>query len=391
MTRSDAAGELTFRVLPLVDVDAELLRTWKQLADHAIEPNPFHDPRFLLTSARVRDDARSLQLALVERDRELLGLMAFTVETASDRWAVRAISTIGPFLAQLSDLRHPLIDPRNPVEVWETLLVGMRRTRLPGLMQLENFPGDGALAESLSEALNRLRIPLLERQRDERAHAWRVEGEVESADRLTFDLPFSSASTRKQRARLLRGLERAIGTPLQIEDLSAEAGAIERFLDLEASGWKGDVTKGGHALRLIHHDHWFAEVAAAFRADDRLMVLALTDASHRVLYMTVGFRSGDGIFGGLDAYDEEFADHSAGTFGRIAEWKYAISSLGAAFFDPNLSSYYSVSTRLYPDRRPHVTLLLAHGGLVARTALRAIPAARRAREMASAIKRKLRR
>jgi hypothetical protein len=106
--------------------------------------------------------------------------------------------------------------------------------------------------------------------------------------------------------------------------------------------------------------------------------------------MTVGFRSGDGIFGGLDAYDEQFAGSSAGTFGRIAEWRYAVSELGAKFFDPNLSSYYATSTRLYPDRRPHVTLLLAHGGLFARGALRAVPAARRARETAGAVKRKLR-
>jgi CelD/BcsL family acetyltransferase involved in cellulose biosynthesis len=390
MTRNDTRAEMNFRVLPLIDVDDGLLRAWKRLADRAIEPNPFHDPRFLLTSAAVRDDARSLQLALVERDSDLLGLMAFTVEKASQRWSVRAISTVGPFLAQLSDLRHPLIDPGNPVKVWETLLVGLRRTRLPGLLQLENFPGDGPLAESLSAALSHLRIPMLERQRDERAHVWRVPGETVPDSRLTFDLAFSSANTRKQRARLLRGLESAVGSPLTIEDLSSDTDAIEQFLDMEARGWKGDTTRGGHALRLIQQDHWFAEVAGAFRADDRLMVLALTDIDHRVLYMTVGFRSGAGIFGGLDTYDEEFADHSAGTFGRIAEWKYAISELGATFFDPNLSSYYTASTRLYPHRRPHVTLLLAHGGLFARLALRGIPAARRARETANAVRRKLR-
>jgi CelD/BcsL family acetyltransferase involved in cellulose biosynthesis len=389
MTRNDASADTTFRVLPLVDVDDRLREAWKRLADRAIEPNPFHDPRFLLTSARVRADARALRLALVERDGELLGLMAFTEELASERWSVRVLSTIGPFLAQLSDLRHPLIDPRDPVKVWETLLLGLRRTRLPGLLQLANFPGDGALATSLTEAVTRLRIPVLERKRDDRAHVWRVPRETES-DSHPFDLAFSSANTRKQRARLLRGLEDAVGSALKIEDRSADPAAIEQFLDLEASGWKGDPARGGHALRLIQQDRWFVEVATAFRADDRLMVLALTDAGRRVLYMSVGFRSGDGIFGGLDTYDEQFAAHSPGTFGRIAEWKHAISEVGAQFFDPNLSSYYATSTRLYPDRRPHVTLLVAHGGFFARGALRGIPVARRVRETASAVKQRLR-
>ncbi|MBW4032531.1 MAG: GNAT family N-acetyltransferase [Acidobacteria bacterium] len=342
-----------------------------------------------MTSARHRKDAQSLQLAIVERGTEVLAVMAFSIGAAFAKGRVRALSTTGPFMDQIGDLRNPLISPDNPVETWQCLLTGVRRFRLPGLLRLDNLPGDGPLSATLREAIAQLQIPILEQAHDERAFARRPQKASEPSPLFTLD--HSSSGTRKHRARLLLALQRELGSELRIVDRSADPEAVEQFLDLEASGWKGQAEKGGHALRLVGHDQWFAEVAAAFRADGKLVVLALTDELNNIVYMTVGFKAGDGVFGCLDAYDERFSAYSAGTFGRIAEWKHIVGGLGADFFDPNLSSYYVDSTRLYPDRRPHETLLLAHGGMLARTIIRLVPAVRRARTGLGAARRRLRR
>jgi hypothetical protein len=388
MSRNEYGGRLSFRVLPLSGVDEDLIEKWKRLADAAVEPNPYHDPRFLVTSARQRADAGGLQLALVEGESDLLAVLAFSVTNAFSATTVRALSTRGPFMDQIGDIRHPLVSPSAPVETWMCLLGGLRSSNLPGLLLLENFPGDGPLAASLNEAVTRLGIPVLERARDERAVA--IRADLDDDSQSLFDLAHSRASSRKQRARAFASLERAVGGGVRMEDRSSDPAAIDEFLDLEASGWKGDPNRGGRALRLVGHDRWFSAVASAFREDGKLVVLALTDDRRDTIYLTVSFRAGAGVVGCLDTFDERFSEFSAGTLGRTAEWKYALSELGAEFFDPNLSSFYADSTRLYPQRRPHVTLLLGHGDMAARAIVRAIPRLARARATLSVTTRRLR-
>lgn len=374
----DATGlRLTFRMLLLTDVDEAFAERWKELSDHALEPNPFHDPRFLLPSAQHREDARAIRLAVVEDERQLLAVLAFTLRKGFARMPVRMVSTLGPFMMQVGDLRHPLVSPTNPSQTWGALLRGLRSARLPGLLELANFPGGGPLADSLFTALGELGLPHRERERDERAFAHRMPNAASETAPL-FTTEHSSSNTRKHRARHLRALVGAVGSELGVEDQGSNPEAIERFLDLEAAGWKGDAGREGHALRSTGHDTWFAAVADAFRADDRLTVCTLT-AGPRTIYLGVGFRVGDGAFSALDTYDERLAPYSAGTFGRIAEWKHALSSPGVEFFDPNLSSVYRDSTRLYPHRRPHVTLLIATGGPLARLLFHSGPLARRLR------------
>lgn len=379
-----------FRLLRLSDVDADLTEKWKRLADHAIEPNPYHDPRFLVTSARHRDDARALRIGVVEHGSDLRALLAFGIEPAVVGNRLRAMSTRGPFMQQVGDLRHPLLARENAVQSWEYLLTGLHDSALPGFLQLENFPGDGPLSSSLYDAARNLRIPVVERERDSRALAHRTDDRLEFAaelcesprpDTASFVTDHSSSSARKRRATLVRRLEEFAGSPLRIEDRASDPGAIEHFLDLEAAGWKGSEAANGRALRITENDRWFADVAAAFQADGKLAVLTLIGAGPEI-YMSVNFKAGDGLFGCLDTYDERFAAFSPGALGRIAEWHRALAEPGVRFFDPNLSSVYAESTRLYPHRRPHVTLLLGTGGIAARTAVGSFPAVRRMRRAA---------
>jgi CelD/BcsL family acetyltransferase involved in cellulose biosynthesis len=365
------------RILRLTEADVGLTEAWKQLSDDAVEPNPFHDPRFLLTSAEHRSDATSISLAVVEGEHRLQAVMAFTTRKGFARLPLSVRSTIGPFMLQLGDLRHPLVGAEDPVRAWHALLTGLRRSRGPGLLELANLPGDGPLAESLTEAIARLGMAVRERERDDRACAFAHRlSEKETQSLLSAE--HSSAGTTKKRARHVRQLEAEVG-PLTVTALGADPSAIDRFLHLEAAGWKGDASQAGRALLLTGHDAWFRAVTAAFRADDRLVATALT-AGENLLYLGIGLRAGAGVFSTLDAYDERYALYSAGAIGRIAECKSAITTPGVDYFDPNLSSVYRDSARLYPHSRPHVTLLIATGGPASRALLRGGPALRSLRQ-----------
>ncbi|NTV38903.1 MAG: GNAT family N-acetyltransferase, partial [Demequinaceae bacterium] len=237
----------------------------------------------------------------------------------------------------------------------------------------------GPLAEALTDALAQLGMPVLERRRDERAFARGVTGRADAkGPGDLFSLDHGSSKGERRRASLKRSLEKALGSELTVDDRGHDPAALEQFLDLEASGWKGDASRGGHALRITGDDAWFADVASAFRADGRLTVLTVTGGGV-VVYMGVSLRVGDGMFGCLDAYDERFATYRVGSMGRIAGWRRALSHMQLRFFDPNLGSFYVDSTLLFPHRRPHVTLLVATGGVFSRTLVREIPRLRRLR------------
>jgi hypothetical protein len=64
----------TARVVPIGSMDARLHGAWRELAEWAAEPNPFHHPDLVLPGARCLGDGGEALLA-VERCGELLGCL----------------------------------------------------------------------------------------------------------------------------------------------------------------------------------------------------------------------------------------------------------------------------------------------------------------------------
>ena len=57
-------GALTVDLVPLGDVDGALLSSWRDLADRAAEPNPFHEPEVVLPARHL--GARRVSLLVYE-------------------------------------------------------------------------------------------------------------------------------------------------------------------------------------------------------------------------------------------------------------------------------------------------------------------------------------
>ncbi len=365
------------RIVPLAAVgDADIVR-WKDLADRAIEPNLYLDPRFL-APAGARPDAQDIRIVFVERADELRGVFQFTVGRLEDRWPVRIATTGGAFMSVHADRHHPLIAPEDPDETVLQLLRGLRGPGVPRLVLLRYLPVDGPLGEAFTRAFAQLGLAQNERSR--RISAYADGGQIDPDPGSLFDFSHLSSSRAKAYRRRVRGIERDAGEQqLRLEDRTASPGILEEFLVFQAAGWKGDPAKGGGAFVLDPaHERWYREVTQLF-ADDGDLLAPTLSAGDEVVFMALDFVSGGAAFGFIDAYNERYAAHGPGTLGRIAESKYITTATRVTHFDPAFDPRYSESTKLYPQRRDHVDVLVG-GGVRARAILWALPLAKRLRD-----------
>lgn len=373
------------RAAALGELEPDTVRQWRRLADRAIEPNAFLDPRFLVPSGHHRDDAKSTQLILVEDGSELLGVMAFAVVPRKIRGLpVRAVTPRIPLLSEESERWYPLIDPKRPAETLEAMLRGFRHLGLPSYLDLDCFPADGALNDALFLAAEAAHVPIVERGSEEFAYLYcpstdETAIQADGASAL-LSLDGLSQHSRRNYGRLLRGLERTVGGELSIEDRGDDPAAIDEFLDLQAAGWKGDASaRGGFAFRTSGNDQWFTDVASQFREDNLLSVFELKHETTTV-YMGVTLRSGGRRFGMQDAFNESFSKYRVGTLGRLAMMRYFLREPKAQEFDPDMNPRYADSTRIYPHRRRFASYLLAPRGMFPKSVVGALPIIRRARD-----------
>lgn len=370
----------TFGELAPADFDR-----WRELADNAIEPNAFLDPRFLAPGDRATDDVKSNPVLLVEETGTLHALMPFDVLGRSIRGLrVRAVTPGISFLKHLTPRYFPLVSTARTVEALEALLHGMSRLHLPDYVDFEGFVGEGPLADSLASASAAAGAPLVERGSLDYAFVRRTDEVVPAGNAIAaaparIAVDHLGSSSRKKFHQYFRGMEQAGDSPILFTDRGDDPHAVEEFLDLQAAGWKGDPAKGGGAFRINGYDRWFVEAAAAFRGDGRLSVFTLT-SDDKTVYMQVAIRSGNGMFAAQDAYDEQLAKFRPGNLGRLAVIAHSMTDTRASFFDPNMHPQYVDSTQLYPHRRRYVSYLLTHHGAIAKAVVGSIPLLRRARD-----------
>jgi CelD/BcsL family acetyltransferase involved in cellulose biosynthesis len=373
------------RLLRLADVTGTDAQAWHRLADAALAPNMCLDPRFLVPARHRGAEMDEIRVLVVQEGGEWLAALALTTKRVAPRVPVRALTTGGAFMTRTCDRHHPLVRRDRPAEALDALLRGTTTAGLPGLALLRRFPAEGPLADALTRVTDRRRMLVHEKARDVGAWAPRDAVTVPAApplvDGVLVDPPLPTAHLRTDDARNLRrvcrGLVRELGGPLELHDESDDPTVVDRFVALQAAGWKGDAARGGAAVGLDPvEERWFRAAVAGFRHDGDLAVLRLA-AGGTTLWTGYQVRSGGAWFGLLDAYDERFRRFSPGSVGRLAMLGHLLGTTDAPFVDPGFSSHYAVGARIWPAARPQVDLLVSTRGLAAHAVLRAAPLARR--------------
>jgi len=161
------------RRTPLTEMTEADARAWHRLADRAVEPNMFLDPRFLVPARDHPEEAGDLQIIAVEEDGEWLAALAVTTRHMVHGLPLLVVTTGGAFMTRNADRHHPLVREGRVAEALEALLRGMTTAGLPGLLQAPALParrppcrgtragrgahsGDGARAEPRGQ---RVRVP----------------------------------------------------------------------------------------------------------------------------------------------------------------------------------------------------------------------------------------
>ena len=166
------------------------------------------------------------------------------------------------------------------------------------------FQGDGSFSAALDEVVSECHLAMRETDRHQRAF---LRSDLKGDDYFAQTM---RKKKRKEYARLWNRLAETGNVELTAHDASSDFGGwMERFLALEAKGWKG---QRGTALRAVPAERTFFEtICRGAQAQGKLHCLDLT-IDGRPIAMLASFRAGRGLYTFKIAFDEDYGRFSPG-------------------------------------------------------------------------------
>ncbi len=347
-------------LIPLGELTPADASAWRELADRAVEPNPFFEPQLVLSAHRhLRPKGVAL---LVARDGDtwsacmpVCALRRGGVDVALRTW-----------IHMYACLGMPLVQPERPVEALGRLMAAaLPRTR-SGLLVLNRLPADGMAGALIRDALG--------------AEGLSTFGSAVHA-RATLDrrvdggyLAHLGRHHQREANRLGRRLEDTLGAAPTVVDRAEDPEAVEEFLRLERTGWKG---RAGTAMACRVGDAaFFRALCRDFRADGRLQLLAL-QAGGQTVAMKCNLLAGDAVFCFKIAQDDALNRFSPGVQLERANVEHFHADGTARWMDSCADGDNAMINRLWPDRRRIANIVVGRrnlrtraGALATRTTFR---------------------
>jgi hypothetical protein len=361
---------VTLRWCRTDDIDTVTEAAWNQLAERALDPNPFAAPGFVLPAARWLTPEQTPWIALIERHdhvgRELIGAGCFTPQKPDLFVPVphlRSYQTLHTFRSGL------LCAPGESHAVAEALLVFLNtHHRRWHAITFQNLRADCPVLQALQEQPVHGSVRWFERQRFMRP-CLRVAADVKYDSRIP-------ASERKDLNRRQRRLnERGTISSRILQADAANAAAVQTHLRLEHAGWKGKA--GTSMLSSKAQTGFFIEMMESFKKTGNA-VFAETLCDGKVIASTSNMVLGNILNGFKTGWDPGYAAASPGRLNELHLFR-SIQDLwpGVTSFDSQ-SQEDSYLADLLPDREVMVTGTVA----IAATGLLAMRAARVMRPLA---------
>ena len=331
---------------------------WRDLAAAAGEPNPFFEPEFALPAAAALGGDPGLLVA-VDGAGDWAGAMPLVHGRG---WRGVPVRGYASWRHDYSFFGAPLIRAGEEQRVFEAWLRGEE----PGLrpfLGLDLLDADGAAAAALAAAAEEAGSEALVFEEHERA-ALRRDGEG------ALDIGLSS-KRRRENARLGRRLSEALGEQVEAIDRGGDPAAVETFLELEASSWKG-AERTALASDAAHAE-LFRRLCAGFRDAGRLQLLSL-EAGGRPAAIKCNLFAGDAIFCFKTCFDESLAEFSPGVQLERALADHEKDNERVGLIDTCAEAGNEMANRVWPDRRRMVSLAVPSpglGGTLSRLAIRA--------------------
>ncbi len=368
-----SANKLKMSVVVIRDL-AELERyvpAWEDLAAAALEPNVFYEPWMLIPALRSFGADKDWRVVLIFADGlspwpEPPLLCGFFPLERSRRYRGLPVGALSLLRHVHCYLNTPLLRAECPHEALAAFFDWLAASSGdPPLLEFRTITGDGLFAQRLIDQFN-----------DRTSCTF-----VSECFTRPLLLPMADGDTYLRAAlsgkhlKRLRRLERRLSERGRLEYVALERGGdlngwIERFLRLEASGWKG---REGTALTCSEAGQaFFVSAATGAFLRDRLMMLALR-LDGRPVAMLVNFLAGEGAFAFKSAFDEDYAHFSPGVLLEVEGIRRLHAMPGVQWMDYCTASNDFLFDRLCPDRRMIKTVLTATGGRLGDVVVAAMP------------------
>jgi hypothetical protein len=258
-------------------------------------------------------------------------------------------------------LGTPIVDSRRSAQALSVLLrAGRGDRRGAALLEIEDLGDGGPVAAALDEAAAAVG-----------GSVRRWEGYERAVLTRTADGAVVGDERRERRRRARRALERVVG-PLTSVDRADDPEAVERFLELEAAGWKG---RAGTAIACDPAAAaFFREICRRFAAAGRLELRSFEARSGPVA-TEMSVHAGGGAFHLKTAHDEQYRVHSPGVLSMvdIAD-RFAAEPLD--FRDACTGGSGVMEGRVWPGRRRISTVVMPFASPVSRAVVAGLCAAR---------------
>ncbi|MGX1165184.1 CelD/BcsL family acetyltransferase involved in cellulose biosynthesis [Bradyrhizobium sp. USDA 372] len=345
--------------VPIAAVDTG---QWRALAQRAIEPNGYYLPAWeLAVSATARGRTDALALAAHDSSARLIGLMPVISLWRALKIPLPALVSAHPY----GTLCSPLLDRDAPLEAAARLLQQAREAGAHALV-LTDVALDGAAMASLKQVLKRdgLKPRILSSYIRASLDA------TQDGDMLLRDA--LGAKKLKELRRQRHRLEEHGPVVFEIARSSDEIGpALESFLQLEASGWKG---KRGTALVQHAGDATFIRRAVPALAEAAQCEIVTLRAGATPIAAGIVLRHQNRAFFFKLGIDERFAKYSPGvqltldlTRHLCADPTIASADSTASADHPMINPIWrgrlAIGDVLIPLRRSDPVVTLVHGAL----------------------------
>ena len=270
---------------------------WAALAERALEPNAFFEPGFALALARHRSVRARPRFAAVWRDgerRNLVGLfpLATTVHGLARIW-----------LDEQTPLAAPLVDRHCPDAALRAFLAHVQGSERAAGLVFPRLTQNGATLRAMLAAARETGRDVETLSAFERAALFAGCDADALARRGASNHALRELYRRRRRLAERGAVEFAL-----LDDRAAVEGALEEFLALEASGWKG---RRGALLRERNLAS-FARCATQATACGGQCAIARLALNGAPLAMGILFESGDRAYFWKIAFDERFRAYAPG-------------------------------------------------------------------------------